>query len=509
MGIGFDLTRWCKHAARVIVVIGLCWSIGIVAIIGQENTPPGVTIHVVQRGETLYRIAVSYGLTIDELARLNGLLNPNSLQVGQRLLVPINGAEIPETHIVQPGESLRAIADLYGVALDDLATWNDISDSDSIYAGQVLILAISNEEIVAPLLTATPAPTDAVTPEITPTSSPLPVDSQDDGSYANVIHTVVRGETLFLIARSYGVTVNAILTANPVGDPDTIYAGQQLVIPGVEAPQLSASLPAPLTSLNISPLVLVEGRTVQLQARTNASATVTGTFLDRPLQIAAEENNTLLTALIGVPLGTESGIYPLELSVTGGDGIPAVLIVNLQVGVGSYGFERIRLMEGLDELLNTATEAAELSLLNNTMTRFSTEHYLDGPMGLPAAARMTSPFGSTRSYNGGAFERVHTGADFAGVAGTPILAPASGRVVLADDLNIRGTATVIDHGWGVYTGYWHQSARYVDLGDFVETGQVIGAIGSTGRVTGAHLHWELWVNGVPVDPMQWVSTDFS
>ncbi len=81
--------------------------------------------------------------------------------------------------------------------------------------------------------------------------------------------------------------------------------------------------------------------------------------------------------------------------------------------------------------------------------------------------------------------------------------------MLTDTLNVRGVATVIDHGWGVYTGYWHQTERYVQLGDTVSTGQVIGTMGATGRVSGPHLHWELWVNGVPVDPMQWVIFSFS
>ncbi|MGV2437612.1 MAG UNVERIFIED_CONTAM: M23 family metallopeptidase [Anaerolineae bacterium] len=72
-----------------------------------------------------------------------------------------------------------------------------------------------------------------------------------------------------------------------------------------------------------------------------------------------------------------------------------------------------------------------------------------------------------------------------------------------------GKATLIDHGWGVYTGYWHQNEIYVQLGERVQVGQVIGTIGSTGRVTGAHLHWEIWVNGVPTDPMQWVQESFS
>ena len=76
--------------------------------------------------------------------------------------------------------------------------------------------------------------------------------------------------------------------------------------------------------------------------------------------------------------------------------------------------------------------------------------------------------------------------------------------MFAGPWTVRGNATVIDHGWGVYSGFWHQSAIQVQVGDMVEQNQVIGLVGGTGRVTGAHLHWELWVNGVQVDPLDWL-----
>jgi murein DD-endopeptidase MepM/ murein hydrolase activator NlpD len=182
--------------------------------------------------------------------------------------------------------------------------------------------------------------------------------------------------------------------------------------------------------------------------------------------------------------------------------------VNIQVAAKAYRREFINVLADRTNLLDPAVDDAEMNILRGVMSAFNPERYFTSLMGLPAAAGISSPFGSLRTYNGSDIQRIHTGTDFAGAPGSPIFAPASGRVVLADTLNIRGVATVIDHGWGIYTGYWHQSDRYVSLGDFVTTGQVIGAIGSTGRVTGAHLHWELWVNGVPVDPMQWVSVAF-
>ena len=113
-----------------------------------------------------------------------------------------------------------------------------------------------------------------------------------------------------------------------------------------------------------------------------------------------------------------------------------------------------------------------------------------------------------RSYNGSAYDRFHHGVDFAGATGTSVLAAADGKVVLADTLNIRGRTTVINHGWGLYTAYAHQNSIQVSLGEQVNSGQVIGTIGSTGRSTGPHLHWELWLNGVNVDPLQWVQQVF-
>jgi murein DD-endopeptidase MepM/ murein hydrolase activator NlpD len=213
--------------------------------------------------------------------------------------------------------------------------------------------------------------------------------------------------------------------------------------------------------------------------------------------------------LFGVPMNTPAGIYPLTITLTGAESAQTPIVSNVQVAAGGYGSEFINLMAGRAGLLDPNVENAELAQVQSVMTAFSPVRYFDGAFSLPAAATMTSPFGTRRSYNGGAFDRIHYGADFAGVPGTPVLAPAPGVVVFAQPLEVRGVATIVDHGWGVYTGYWHQTEQYVRVGDSVVTGQVIGTIGATGRVTGAHLHWELWVNGVPVDPMQWVRQSFS
>jgi murein DD-endopeptidase MepM/ murein hydrolase activator NlpD len=323
-------------------------------------------------------------------------------------------------------------------------------------------------------------------------------------------HVVQRGETLFQIATRYGMTVNDLARANSISDPSLIYTGQRLVVPGFEAPELALDLPLAIAAVDVRPALLVEGKTARFQITTPEAALISATFLDHELHIASDESQTVHTILQGIPLFTAPGIYSLHLVVVGvASGNITDYSLNMEVVAGPYGREYIRLMAGRDGLLDPAVEASELALIENVTAPFTRVRQFEGAMGLPAAATIISPFGTRRSYNGGPFDRFHNGTDFAGAPGTPILATAPGTVVLADVLNVRGLATVIDHGWGIYTGYWHQSQQYVKIGDFVTTGQVIGTIGSTGRVTGAHLHWELWVGGVPVDPMQWVQFSFS
>jgi murein DD-endopeptidase MepM/ murein hydrolase activator NlpD len=282
-----------------------------------------------------------------------------------------------------------------------------------------------------------------------------------------------------------------------------------LVIPGVEAPQLAAGLPALVNAFNVTPLSLMDGRTGEFRVRTTGPATVNGTFLNQTLQFASEEGGQLFTALVGVPHGTPAGIYPVTINVADATGAQYPISANVQVNPGAYDEGGVvRVTGDAAILLNENVEQAELSLVTSLMSTFTPERGFSGAFGLPAAATITSAYGSTRTYTGGA-TRIHTGTDFGGAPGSPVLSAAPGRVVMVDNLNIRGLATIIDHGWGIYTGYWHQSEAYVSPGDFVQEGQVIGAVGSSGRVSGPHLHWELWVNGVPVDPMQWVLQDFS
>jgi murein DD-endopeptidase MepM/ murein hydrolase activator NlpD len=102
----------------------------------------------------------------------------------------------------------------------------------------------------------------------------------------------------------------------------------------------------------------------------------------------------------------------------------------------------------------------------------------------------------------------HEGIDLGGITGEPVHAAAAGVVVLAETLQVRGNAVILDHGAGVLSGYYHLDRIAVQAGQRVGQGDLLGAMGATGLVTGSHLHWELRVGGVAVDPREWTEWIF-
>ncbi|MFK7996452.1 MAG: M23 family metallopeptidase [Granulosicoccus sp.] len=124
----------------------------------------------------------------------------------------------------------------------------------------------------------------------------------------------------------------------------------------------------------------------------------------------------------------------------------------------------------------------------------------------PVAGPVSSPFGLRRFFNDQP-RRPHGGIDIAAPEGTPIMAAADGVVLEANDYFFNGNSVFIEHGLGLQTFYAHLSRIDVTNGERVTQGQVIGAVGATGRVTGPHLHWSVGLNGTWVDPLLVIDTD--
>jgi len=140
----------------------------------------------------------------------------------------------------------------------------------------------------------------------------------------------------------------------------------------------------------------------------------------------------------------------------------------------------------------------ERVMVREMLSKVTREWRPDRPFSAPRPMDVTSPFGQARTFNGELRSR-HTGLDLRGLTGAPVHAAAAGRIAFAGELYFAGNAVYIDHGLGVYTGYFHLSRIRVRQGENVEAGRLLGDAGATGRVTGAHLHWYLSVDGEAAD----------
>ncbi len=149
--------------------------------------------------------------------------------------------------------------------------------------------------------------------------------------------------------------------------------------------------------------------------------------------------------------------------------------------------------------------AAFAALVNGVFTPQSAATPPAGaaPMEWPVAGTITSPFGERKNPLG-AGDDFHPGLDIAADEGAPIAAAAAGRVISAGPDAGYGNLIVVDNGNGVTTRYAHCSQIFARVGDAVAPGETIGAVGSTGRSTGPHLHFEVRVNDTPVDPEQFL-----
>jgi murein DD-endopeptidase MepM/ murein hydrolase activator NlpD len=408
---------------------------------------------------------------------------------------PAAAQEATQTiYVVQPGDTLSSIALRYGLTTAELATANGVINPNLIYVGLKLIIPASAEAA----LTAKPASRTA--------------------TVVNRLHTVQADETLFSIALRYGTTVRSLLETNQLGHASFIVPGQQLIIPadarsnraGVAQP--TTPLPTPFTHIEIGQLPLYQGSMMEVTVRTSQPVSLTGQFGEWNIPFAQDGDHYI--GLVGVgahPVGgVAPGLHSLVITATQDNASPTRVTSNVEIRPGHYNSEYIRLSADRQQLLDPELLAAEREKLNATWSVFNPQRQWNGLFRVPVDKfiRISSPFGTRRSYGGGPMTSYHEGTDFAIPSGTPVYAPADGVVMVAEPLAVRGNAIVLDHGWGLYSGYWHLSEIKVTPGQVVKQGDLLALSGNTGLSTGAHLHWDMRVRGLNVDPMQFTRQVF-
>jgi murein DD-endopeptidase MepM/ murein hydrolase activator NlpD len=452
-----------------ILIVAIVASNFVPSVIAQSGGP----VYIVQAGDTFYSIANRFNITFDELVAANPTANPDFISEGQQLVIPglegISG--ILDTEIIEFGDSLRSLSRRTQVSDEHLIRLNRLVSPTELYVGISLII-------------------------------PKQEGQQEIQKRVNINV----GESLLELAVKQNSDPWTLVNTNKQQGTWDALPNDTLYSPTGNAEESATGLPSTFLSASISPLPMIQGETETIRVQTKDNIPVSGMLVDRPLNFFQTDSDQV--ALQGVHALLESGVYPLRVQVTFPDGSIQSFEQMVLVKDGGYSHETLIVPNETIDPTVIEPENETVAAIVNTFTPIK---YWNGSFFAPAVYpdAFTSFFGTRRTYKGTGtdltIQGFHTGLDFGGGNGLQIFAPATGKIVFAAPLTVRGNATIIDHGLGVFSGIWHQSEILVQVGDVVEQGQVIGLVGGTGRVTGAHLHWELWVNGVQVNPLDWLN----
>ena len=220
------------------------------------------------------------------------------------------------------------------------------------------------------------------------------------------------------------------------------------------------------------------------------------TFQQKPVLVVAGQEQRWV-AVVGLPL--DIAIQTQVLVVTDQN---TSTEVKFEIKDKKYREQRITVSNSrhVNPLADDMTRITrELELQNAAYRQFSPDIPSNILFDPPVKGPLSSPFGLKRFFNGEP-RAPHSGLDFAVPTGTPVAAPAAGKVILTGDYFFNGNTVFLDHGQGLITMYCHLSVIDVKVGDTLVRGQVLGKVGATGRVTGAHLHWNVSLNDARVDP---------
>ncbi len=434
-------------------------------------------VYIVQSGDTLSYIASRFNVSVDDLIAANSNINPNALAVGQEIVIPgLEGVTgVLDTEVIALGDSLRSISRRMQVSEDQLIKLNRMVSPTELYVGISLI-----------------------------------VPKQENQTPLNTAITATKGESLFELAIKQNSDPWALSSLNNLGGTWDAIPNDVLYSSSGNNETNVTGLPSAFQSASISPLPLVQGETEVIKVKTDSNVSLSGTLVDKPLHFFQGDNGEQV-ALQGIHALLKPGVYPLQVEATLPDGTKQSFEQMVVVASGNYPQEALTVST---ELIDPAVTKPEEDQVAKMVAPVTATKFWQGMFALPVYVPegqepcIYDRFGTRRSFNGSAYDYFHAGIDY-GVCyqehPLDIYAAAPGTVIFAGPLTVRGNATFIDHGWGVYSAYFHQKEIYVTVGQQVQAGDLIGQIGSTGRVTGPHLHFEVWVNGVQVNPLDWLN----
>lgn len=445
------------------------------------QTPASGPFYIVQPGDTLSSIAARFNVTVNDLMAANNIPDPNLLSAGQQLVIPgLEGVTgTLDTELIAFGDSFNSLIRRTQIPIDLLRKLNHVVSPTEFYVGASMII-----------------PKQDNATDLTQRISPVP------------------GESLLELAVKTNTDPWTLTTLNGLNGTWDGLPGDVLYSTGKSGTDQSASgLPSAFLSADIPNLPFKQGGTAEIIVKPVTGATLSGTLAEYPLHFFPMGDGRMV-ALQGLHAMISPGVYPFLLNIALPDGTNQSFEQLVLVGSGNYPKEALSVSS---ELIDPAVTGPEDKQVESITSPVTPDKFWQGKFILPVyVASGSQPciydrFGTRRSFNGSDYIYFHSGIDY-GVCFPEhpfdIYAAAPGKVIFTGQLSVRGNATFIDHGWGVYSAYFHQKEINVTVGQQVQAGQLIGQIGATGRVTGPHLHWELWVNGIQVNPQDWLDNTY-
>lgn len=219
-------------------------------------------------------------------------------------------------------------------------------------------------------------------------------------------------------------------------------------------------------------------------------------YKNRPVMVIKHQQ--AWHALVGIPLAAKKGLHSISSKLAGKNHNYSFQVSDKQYEAQHLTIKNKRKVNpNADDMARIRQETKEI---NAALAHWGDIFYTKSlQLDLPLQGRLSSPFGLKRFFNEQP-RKPHSGIDIAAPKGTPINAPASGRVILTGNFFFNGNSAFIDHGQGLITMYSHMDSIMIEDGQLLKRGEQIGTIGMTGRVTGPHLHWSISMNNARIDP---------
>jgi len=428
-------------------------------------------VYIVQSGDTISSIALRFNVTTDDIIKENGITDANLVNIGTQLRIPgLDGITgVLTSEVIPLGVSLSGLSRTNQVSEEDLIILNKFTIPSEIIAGMKMIIPVKDTKPAFKYISSYHVEISPLSFTIINNTSPWIVKDQNN-----------LAETWFLLPNDN-------------------------LISFIDQNSFSPDMPL-VQSISISSLPLVQGETAQFAIETNQEVEINASLGNKAITFFPLTENEYI-ALHGVNAMEERGLYPLHIVIKPQLGSEYQVDQLILLTEGNFGQDPEIYVN--DIYVDPNTIRIDEEELDSIVSVKSPIKYWDGLFSSPIAdpSCIVGYFGNRRSYNDGALLYYHTGIDFSVCIAENLYAyaPAKGKVVFANETVIRGNAVIIDHGWGIFSGYWHLAEINVNIGDLIEPGDLIGMIGNTGRSAGPHLHFEMIVNGSAVNPLDWLN----